>query len=72
MSVLEPSRIIGGYAEDALLAGTVTRPHVDVDWLIPRREYELRLAQARELGFDDKVGIHNRRELLARLSASSD
>jgi len=47
-----PVRIIGGYAEDALLAGTVTRPHVDIDWLFPRREYDLRLAQACQLGFD--------------------
>ena len=28
--------IMGGYAEDALLAGTVTRPHADVDLLFPR------------------------------------
>lgn len=48
-----PVRIMGGYAEDALLAGTVTRPHGDVDWLIHRSEYELRLAQARELGFGE-------------------
>jgi hypothetical protein len=48
-----PVRLIGGYAEDALLAGSVTRPHVDIDWLFPRRELELRLAQAGELGFDE-------------------
>lgn len=48
-----PPCLIGGYAEDALLAGTVTRPHVDVDWLVPRRELPLRVAQARELGFDE-------------------
>ena len=48
-----PVRILGGYAEDALLAGTLTRPHVDVDWIFPRSEYDLRLAQARELGFDE-------------------
>lgn len=42
---------MGGYAEDALLAGTVTRPHDDVDWLIPRRELPLRLEQAAVLGF---------------------
>jgi hypothetical protein len=53
MGELEPPvRVLGGYAEDALLFGTVTRPHVDVDWLIARSEYDLRLAQARELGFD--------------------
>jgi hypothetical protein len=52
MSALDPPlRVIGGFAEDALLAGSVTRPHVDVDWLIPRRECDLRLEQASELGF---------------------
>jgi hypothetical protein len=52
MGALDPAPcLIGGYAEDALLAGAVTRPHVDVDWLVPRRELALRLAQARELGF---------------------
>jgi hypothetical protein len=54
MSELDPSPCVwGGYAEDALLAGTVTRAHLDVDWLLPRRELELRLEQARELGFTD-------------------
>ena len=48
-----PPRLMGGYAEDALLAGSVTRPHVDVDWLLPRRELDLRVAQARELGFGE-------------------
>ena len=42
-----PPFIMGGYAEEALLAGTVTRPHEDVDWLLPRSQLELRLAQAR-------------------------
>jgi hypothetical protein len=54
MAALEPAPcLIGGYAEDALLAGTVTRPHVDIDWMVPRRELALRLAQARELGFGE-------------------
>jgi hypothetical protein len=52
MSRLAPAPcVFGGYAEDALLAGRVTRPHGDVDWLVPRRELEVRLAQARTLGF---------------------
>jgi hypothetical protein len=52
MAALDPPPcLIGGYAEDALVAGTVTRPHVDVDWILPRRELPLRLAQAHELGF---------------------
>ena len=33
---------MGGYAEDALLAGAVTRPHEDVDLIFPRSEEELR------------------------------
>ena len=54
MAALDPAPcLIGGYAEDALLAGAVTRPHVDVDWIVPRRELALRLAQARELGFGE-------------------
>ena len=54
MAALDPGPcLIGGYAEDALLAGTVTRPHVDIDWMVPRRELQLRLAQARELGFGE-------------------
>jgi hypothetical protein len=54
MAALEPAPcLIGGYAEDALLAGTVTRPHVDIDWIVPRRELPLRLAQAREVGFGE-------------------
>jgi hypothetical protein len=54
MSELEPSPFVfGGYAEDALLAGSVTRTHGDIDWLVPRNELALRLAQARALGFVD-------------------
>jgi hypothetical protein len=48
-----PPCVFGGYAEDALLAGTVTRAHGDIDWLVPRSELELRLAQARKLGFTE-------------------
>lgn len=53
MAVLEPPPVfIGGYAEDALLAGAVTRPHGDLDWIFPRHELEDRLAQAAALGFE--------------------
>ena len=52
MSQLDPPPFVfGGYAEDALLAGTVTRPHGDIDWLVPRTELRLRLDQAGMLGF---------------------
>src|ERR1700746_1795260 len=44
---------MGGYAEDALLAGHVTREHEDVDVIFPRSEQEFRIAQLAELGFGD-------------------
>lgn len=54
MSDLSPGPcVFGGYAEDALLAGAITRPHQDVDWMVPRRELGLRLEQARSLGFTE-------------------
>ena len=54
LAALEPAiSFMGGYAEDALLAGTVTRPHEDVDVIFPRSEEELRMAQLAELGFRD-------------------
>jgi hypothetical protein len=52
LAALEPTlTFMGGYAEDALLAGRVTREHEDVDVVFPRTEQELRLAQLAELGF---------------------
>jgi hypothetical protein len=50
LAALEPTpSFMGGYAEDALLAGSVTRPHEDVDLItrgglapgLPVREAEL-------------------------------
>jgi hypothetical protein len=46
-----PLSFMGGYAEDAVLTGTVTRPHEDIDLIFPRGEHELRLAQLADLGF---------------------
>jgi hypothetical protein len=52
LAALEPAlSFMGGYAEDALLAGRVTREHEDVDVTFPRSEQELRLSQLAELGF---------------------
>jgi hypothetical protein len=52
MASLDPPPVfMGGYAEDALTAGTVTRPHEDFDWVFPRSELRLRRAQAEHLGF---------------------
>jgi hypothetical protein len=42
MAGLDPPPFsMGGFAEDALLAGTVTRPHEDFDWLLQRSELQL-------------------------------
>ena len=52
LAALEPTlTFMGGYAEDALLAGRVTRAHEDVDVAFARKELELRLAQLADLGF---------------------
>jgi aminoglycoside-2''-adenylyltransferase len=52
LAALEPTlTFMGGYAEDALLAGRVTREHDDIDVVFARDELELRLAQLAELGF---------------------
>jgi hypothetical protein len=52
MAALDPPpRIIGGYAEDALVGEGVSREHEDVDWLLPRAELPMRLEQAGRLGF---------------------
>ncbi len=48
-----PMFLMGGYAEDALLAGRVTRPHEDVDVIFPRHEEALRMDQLAELGFTE-------------------
>jgi hypothetical protein len=54
LAALEPPPwFMGGYAEDALLAGAVTREHEDVDLIFARAEEEQRLAQLAELGFGD-------------------
>jgi hypothetical protein len=58
MSELDPPPfLMGGYAEDALLAGEVTRPHDDIDLMYPRAEHPMRLAQAAQLGFESFVAI---------------
>ena len=63
MSDLDPPPfIMGGYAEDALIGGTVSREHEDVDWFLPRSELDDRLDQARGLGFpSSRPGASRRR-----------
>jgi hypothetical protein len=54
MAALDPPpAFMGGFAEDALAAGTVTRAHEDLDWVFPRGELRLRRGQAEQLGFGD-------------------
>ena len=47
-----PVHVIGGFAEDAVLHGAVTRPHDDVDVMVDRLMLDRFLAAAAELGFD--------------------
>lgn len=44
---------MGGYAEDALLSGSVTRPHEDVDVIFPRQREQLHMSQLAQLGFTE-------------------
>ena len=54
LAALEPPVFtFGGFAEDALLDGSITRPHGDLDVLVARSSLELHLAQLGELGFTD-------------------
>lgn len=52
MAVEEPIWLFGGFAEDALLGGSITRHHDDVDFLIERSRLERGLRIFDELGFD--------------------
>lgn len=45
--------IFGGIAEDALLDGSITRPHGDVDVLVGRATLDLHLTQLGSIGFPD-------------------
>jgi hypothetical protein len=46
-----PLTLFGGVAEDLLLDGKLTRPHNDVDVLIPRDELPARIEDCERLGF---------------------
>ena len=52
-----PLHLFGGFAEEALLHGTVTRPHDDVDVLVWRDDLDLRRVQVRALGL---TSVENR------------
>ena len=54
LMLLEPPlHLFGGFAEDALLDGGVSRPHADIDVFVWLDELDLRLEQLRELGCGD-------------------
>jgi hypothetical protein len=53
MALGPPLFLFGGFAEDALLHGKVSRPHGDIDVFVWLDELQLRLRQAAELGFQD-------------------
>ena len=46
-----PVYIFGGFAEDSLLNGSITRPHGDVDVLVGRATLEQHLVQLGSMGF---------------------
>ena len=53
LMLLEPPlHLFGGFAEDAVLHGKVSRPHQDVDVLVWFDELPLRIEQGRALGFE--------------------
>jgi hypothetical protein len=53
LMVLDPPVLLfGGYAEDALLHGTVSRPHDDVDVFVWLDDLPTHVEQVRALGFE--------------------
>ncbi len=51
MAVLSPSWfVMGGWAEDALLHHRLTQPHADLDLLVERGQFDMRLEQLGTLG----------------------
>jgi hypothetical protein len=62
MSAANPQPfIMGGYAEDAILFGHETRPHSDIDWLIPRSKLEDYNRVAKDLGLPN-MGVYAKRK----------
>ena len=54
LAALEPPVFVfGGIAEDALLDGSISRPHGDIDVLVGRATLDLHLAQFGSIGFSD-------------------
>src|SRR5688572_12428877 len=53
MALQPPRFLFGGWAEDALLHGKASRPHEDIDLLVPLEEVGDLVAQVEGLGFAD-------------------
>jgi hypothetical protein len=54
LAAVEPAVFVfGGIAEDALLDGSITRPHGDLDVLVGRATLDRHLANFRSIGFED-------------------
>jgi hypothetical protein len=54
LMALRPPRVLfGGWAEDALLHGKPSRPHEDIDLLVPLPEIAALVDQVADLGFRD-------------------
>jgi hypothetical protein len=51
MALEPPLFLFGGFAEDAVLHGRLTRPHADVDVFVWRDDLPMHLEQAGALGF---------------------
>lgn len=65
----DPSlRIMGGFAEDALLHGRATRPHEDIDFVVMREHLDAFLDRAEAIGFGHpwhlRIAIHRARPLV--------
>lgn len=53
MQLSPPRFLLGGWAEDAILHGKPSRPHADIDLMVPLDELPALLQQVEALGFRD-------------------
>jgi len=72
MALQPPRFLFGGWAEDALLHGKPSRPHEDIDLLVPLDELDDLLAQVAKLGFVDarvKFQVEDRKPIVVAVYA---
>ncbi len=67
-----PVVLFGGYAEDALLAGDITREHHDVDVLLDREKLEETLAKLGDTGYSVEVITESGSDSPYKLLAAKD